>query len=146
MQVSFPTSNNKKTNFTQEETSMQPQVTLQNPDEQYTLVMIDPDAGNKTPDTYYLHWLIVNIPRGGDVMKGDILVPYAPPTPPAGTGQHRYIFILYKQSASIVTGQIIRYRAKWSLPNFLKDKQGVLQEVARKIIHVPRAQNLNGNS
>lgn len=137
MQVSFPSSTNKKTNFTQAETMVQPQITIQNPDEQYTLLMIDPDAGNRIPNLYYLHWLIVNIPRGGNILEGDVLVPYAPPTPPAGTGQHRYMFILYKQTASIITGQIVTERQNWSLPTFLKDKP--LEEVARKIIRVPQA-------
>jgi phosphatidylethanolamine-binding protein (PEBP) family uncharacterized protein len=152
MQVSYPTSTNKKTNFSQQETSSEPTIRITNPDGQYTLLMIDPDAGKlgknnaspgNTKGLYYLHWLVVNIPSSGNVEEGDVLVPYAGPTPPAGTGQHRYIFILYKQKVGIVSGMNIQQRSSWNLQQFLQGKE--LTEVARQTIRVPQ-QKLNGNS
>ncbi len=140
----FPSSNNKKTNFTEQETAVEPQVLISNPDGQYTLLMIDPDAGKKTPNNqspgntkglYYLHWLVTNIPSSGNVQEGDVLVPYKGPTPPAGTGKHRYIFILYKQKLGITSGMSIQERGNWNLQSFLQGKE--LTEVSRTTIHVP---------
>lgn len=61
----------------------------------YTLMVWDPDA----PPTAraYLHWLVTNI-AGDTPTKGTTLMPWAPPTPPAGTGTHRYIFGLFQQT------------------------------------------------
>jgi len=144
MQVRYSGSNKK--NLSEQETSVQPQISISNAEGPYTLIMIDPDAGKKSPTNkspgntkglYYLHWLVVNIPVSGDVTQGDALVPYAGPTPPPNTGQHRYQFILYKQSVGIVKGMNIRERSNWSLQNFLEGKG--LTEVARETIRVPQA-------
>ena len=151
MQVSYPSSSNKKTNFTEQETSSEPSVRITNPDGQYTLLMIDPDAGKKTNKNaspgntqglYYLHWLVVNIPASGNVKEGDAIVPYAGPTPPTGTGQHRYMFILYKQKVGIVSGMNVQQRGNWNLQEFLQGKE--LTEVARQTIRVPPLK-LNAN-
>lgn len=58
----------------------------------HTLIEIDLDgsAGN------FLHWMIVNIP-GSNLAKGEIKVPYISSSPPAGTGVHRYVWVLYTQ-------------------------------------------------
>lgn len=67
----------------------------------YTLLVWDPDAprpsGTRTP---YLHWLVMNI-GGSTDSTGSTIVPWAPPTPPAGTGEHRYIFGLFQQASRI---------------------------------------------
>ena len=68
--------------------------------------MIDPDApSNELPSRrHWRHWLIVNIRGrcylilGGDVEKGTTLTEYAGPTPGKGTGIHRYVFLLLKQT------------------------------------------------
>jgi phosphatidylethanolamine-binding protein (PEBP) family uncharacterized protein len=63
----------------------------------FTLLMTDPDA---TPPSW-LHWMVTNIP--GDmpsIENGDVVVAYAPPTPPSGT--HTYVFTLYEQVSSII--------------------------------------------
>jgi hypothetical protein len=75
--------------------SQQPAVTLP-AGGPYTLIAWDPDA----PQASWLHWLVVNIPGGGAYVsgpQGSTLVPWAPPTPPPGTGTHRYIFGLFLQ-------------------------------------------------
>jgi phosphatidylethanolamine-binding protein (PEBP) family uncharacterized protein len=46
------------------------------------------------------HWVVVNIP-GSDVSKGDVLSTYIGAGPPKGTGLHRYVFLVYEQSAKI---------------------------------------------
>jgi len=66
-----------------------------------TLLMIDPDApGPKAPTARnWLHWMVTNIPAGGGPADGDVVVAYAGPSPPIGN--HRYVFVLYEQSAHV---------------------------------------------
>ena len=52
-----------------------------------TLIMYDPDA----PSGTYLHYLVINI-ANGNINSGHTVISYAPPTPPPGSGSHRYIF------------------------------------------------------
>lgn len=87
----------------QADTQVLPQVTSYvNPRELYTLIMYDPDA----PVGTYLHWWIANIrPTGRTLQIGpinnasyDTITEYMGPAPPKGSGRHRYIFHLYRQS------------------------------------------------
>lgn len=64
----------------------------------YTIVMSDPD----TPVGTYLHWIVSDInalqlQQGELGNTADILAAYVPPSPPNGTGIHRYQFILAEQ-------------------------------------------------
>lgn len=61
-------------------TSVQPSVKI--PAEHF-IIMYDPDA----PVGVFLHWL---------TDSHNTYVPYSPPSPPKGTGVHRYIFKLVK--------------------------------------------------
>uniref|UniRef100_A0A146KTY3 Protein D1 n=1 Tax=Lygus hesperus TaxID=30085 RepID=A0A146KTY3_LYGHE len=68
----------------------------------YMILMLDPDAPNHPEGVFYFHWAVANIPgknlkSGGDVSKGTTLLSYAGPTPPKGSGQHRYVFLVYEQ-------------------------------------------------
>ncbi|XP_072122605.1 phosphatidylethanolamine-binding protein 4 [Mobula birostris] len=68
----------------------------------YVLIMVDPDAPSKSNPVFrhWRHWLVTNI-CGSDLLdgnaKGMVLSEYRPPTPPSGTGYHRYQFFLYEQ-------------------------------------------------
>ncbi|CAI2353500.1 unnamed protein product [Caenorhabditis sp. 36 PRJEB53466] len=68
----------------------------------YTLIKTDPDAPSRKEPTYreWHHWLVVNIP-GNDIAKGDTLSEYIGAGPPPGTGLHRYIYLIYKQTGRI---------------------------------------------
>ena len=66
-------------------TRQQPSFTLPSEPRLSTIIMYDPDSSVPS----WLHYLVVNIPNG-DISKGDIVVPYAGPSPPSG--RHRYIF------------------------------------------------------
>lgn len=68
----------------------------------YTLCMTDPDAPSRKEPTYreWHHWLVGNIP-GTDVEKGETLSAYIGSGPPEGTGLHRYVFLVYKQSEKL---------------------------------------------
>lgn len=88
--------------LSREQTQQQPEVSWSpsSPlsDTLYSLVCIDPDA--PAPNAPWLHWLVVNA-AGSTPDSGDELVRWAPPTPPAGTGTHRYEFTLYRQVAAL---------------------------------------------
>ena len=62
----------------------------------YTLVCWDPDAQQKS----WLHWLVINC-KEDTPKSGDLVVDWFPPSPPKGSGPHRYIFGLFQQAAPI---------------------------------------------
>lgn len=68
-------------------------------DTYYTLIMIDPDVPTKVYPTLrsQLHWLVVNIP-GNNLSLADERASYVGAMPEEGSGLHRYILLLYKQS------------------------------------------------
>lgn len=68
-------------------------------DKKYLLVMTDPDALGKT----WIHWVVV-VNGSGQLVKPAI-AEYKGPSPPAGSGVHRYIFRLYDLA---MVGQIPR--------------------------------------
>lgn len=84
----------------------------------YTFIAWD-EIPNPALAPGYLHALVKNI-RVGDNGKlrldqGTTLVPYQPPSPPAGSGQHTYHFALYKQSSpTLATNARNTRRAKYN--------------------------------
>ena len=67
----------------------------------YSLVMHDPDApAAKIQGGSWLHFLATNL-ESGSLQPGNIQMPYAPPTPPPGSGVHRYLFELYEQPGTV---------------------------------------------
>uniref|UniRef100_A0A0M3J700 Phosphatidylethanolamine-binding protein 4 (inferred by orthology to a human protein) n=1 Tax=Anisakis simplex TaxID=6269 RepID=A0A0M3J700_ANISI len=84
----------------------------------YTLMMVDPDAPSRKRPTMgqWLHWLVVNVP-GSSIDQGQTLTPYAPPTPPSGSGLHRYVFLAYQQSAQLNANSVSQ-RPKFSAKQF----------------------------
>jgi phosphatidylethanolamine-binding protein (PEBP) family uncharacterized protein len=71
-------------------------------DKYYTFIIVDPDA----PTGPHIHQCIYNIP-GDKVKMGTVLLPYYPPTPPKGSGEHRYFCILYEQSDKITKPPLV---------------------------------------
>lgn len=59
--------------------------------------MADPDAPSPSEPTFreWLHWIVTDIPEGGDASQGREMVEYMGPKPPAGI--HRYVFTLFRQ-------------------------------------------------
>lgn len=62
----------------------------------HTLVMVDRDVR----DGVMIHQCLYNIPNF-EFDKASVFYPWYPPTPPVGTGEHRYYFILYSQDSMI---------------------------------------------
>ncbi|XP_055917009.1 protein D3 [Eupeodes corollae] len=84
----------------------------------YTLCMTDPDAPSRKEPKYreWHHWLVGNIP-GKDISKGEVLSAYIGSGPPKGTGLHRYVFLVYKQSGKLAFDEK-------KLPNTSGDDRG----------------------
>ena len=72
---------------------------LVEPNALYTLIMVDPDAPSRQyPDLReIIHWLVINIP-GNNIEKGQTQVSYVGSGPPEGSGLHRYVFLVFKQT------------------------------------------------
>ncbi|KAF7728222.1 39S ribosomal protein L38, mitochondrial [Apophysomyces ossiformis] len=98
------------------------------PGAEYTLVMIDAD----TQVPHVRHWISTNIDGGkpGSSLRDTTplhqYTPYHGPTPPAGSGKHRYVFILLEQTEK---NQAMRpalqdpnlHRAFFSVKDFIRD-------------------------
>ncbi|KAI7845211.1 hypothetical protein COHA_001255 [Chlorella ohadii] len=63
----------------------------------FTLLASDPDPPDPANPVYreWLHWIVTNIPAGGDASQGTEVAAWRGPSPPIGT--HRYVFLLYQQ-------------------------------------------------
>uniref|UniRef100_A0A2M3Z5S4 Putative phosphatidylethanolamine-binding protein n=1 Tax=Anopheles braziliensis TaxID=58242 RepID=A0A2M3Z5S4_9DIPT len=64
----------------------------------YTLIMLDPDSPSRMEpwNREFAHWLVGNIP-GRHVEQGETMFQYMPVFPRAGSGCHRYIFLIFRQ-------------------------------------------------
>ncbi|CAG2121833.1 unnamed protein product, partial [Medioppia subpectinata] len=65
----------------------------------YTLAMLDPDVPSRADPSQrsVKHWLVMNI-AGDRIQSGDIVSAFIPPAPERGTGNHRYVMLVYRQS------------------------------------------------
>jgi len=61
-----------------------------------TILCWDPDAPAKS----WVHLLYINC-KGADPSSGKEVFSWNPPSPPEGTGRHRYLFSLYEQPGPI---------------------------------------------
>ena len=98
-------------------------------DKYYTFIIVDPDA----PTGPHIHQCIYNI-QGYNVQKGTVLLPYYPPTPPKGSGEHRYFCILYEQVAMIIKPPVVNKekRAYKKLFDFMKKIGTKITPIASK--------------
>lgn len=76
----------------------------------YTLLITDPDAPRSTDRTLgeIIHFMVVNIP-GTDIHLGETYFEYLGAGTPEGTGLHRYVLSVFKQS-SVLTLDIPKSR------------------------------------
>eukprot|EP00746_Dinoflagellata_sp_MGD_P023450 gnl/MRDRNA2_/MRDRNA2_154946_c0_seq1.p1 gnl/MRDRNA2_/MRDRNA2_154946_c0~~gnl/MRDRNA2_/MRDRNA2_154946_c0_seq1.p1 ORF type:complete len:170 (+),score=39.16 gnl/MRDRNA2_/MRDRNA2_154946_c0_seq1:2-511(+) len=93
-----------------------------------TLVCVDPDAPDREGDGSgpgmfgpWLHWLVTD--AEGDHDSGNEIVEYMGPAPPRGN--HRYIFVLFQQTADVVQNPSGVERKQWDFPGFLKANPGL---------------------
>lgn len=112
MEVTYRTFSANNQEVQESEASNVPNIKLY-PFRYSSLIMYDPDA--IVPP--YLHYLVINI-KNGIISSGDVIVPYAGPTPPPGSGTHRYIFEQLEQSSPFNIAP--PERAKFDVSNFKK--------------------------
>jgi phosphatidylethanolamine-binding protein (PEBP) family uncharacterized protein len=108
-------------------------------DQMHTLLLIDADAlaleeaevssesaaeVSSTSSHAVLRWHVSNIPAC-NVSAGRVSVPYAPPShDTAGSGSHRYVFLVYRQSCATAditqpTEPLPVSKERFSLPQYL---------------------------
>jgi phosphatidylethanolamine-binding protein (PEBP) family uncharacterized protein len=73
------------------------------PPTMYTVICWDPDTAEQNKS--FLHWLIVNC-KGTDDSEGKIVASWSAPNPPPGSGEHRYIIGLFKQTNELSLGEM----------------------------------------
>ncbi|TQM30996.1 phosphatidylethanolamine-binding protein [Nocardia bhagyanarayanae] len=75
----------------------------------YAVLMFDVDAPSRSTShgLCWLHWAVGDIP-GLDIARGSEIVPYAGPTPPKGSGPHRYVLVVYRQAEEMGVRQLGR--------------------------------------
>ena len=101
----------------------------------YAVTMTDPDAPSRGNPIYadYLHWMVVNataMPDWNNIrgVVGDVIVEYAPPSPPKGSGDHRYYTRIWKQApqhqrqAQRETPEPIISRSNFPLEQYAKSR------------------------
>jgi len=71
--------------------------TAPKPPVKYTIICWDPDVKEGKS---FLHWLVVNC-AGADNSDGKVIASWQPPSPPPGSGEHRYIIGLMKQNSDL---------------------------------------------
>jgi large subunit ribosomal protein L35 len=78
--------------------------------------MFDPDAPSKENPIYksWLHWIKTNIHN----KSSDIVAPFMPPSPPAGSGLHRYCICLLEQQKQLEIAPI-NERKKFDFMSFV---------------------------
>lgn len=113
--------------LTKEETQSQPKVQVENVDKRTyrTLIMVDPDAPSRNDAVKgpVLHWLVANFLEN-DLKDGHTLYSYHGPAPPAGSGPHRYIFLLYQSIDKIPEKKIeSEQRLRFPLQKYVVDHQ-----------------------
>jgi hypothetical protein len=82
-----------------------------NSNQYYTLIIYDATIS-------YCHALITSIP-GMDVAKGNMILPYKPPSPPDGSEPHTYYINIYEQSF-YVDPKLKITRKNFNLDNFVR--------------------------
>lgn len=107
-------------NVTKEETSTAPTVNYNKaPGKLYTLMMVDPDAPSRKEPIYryWLHWLVVNQSTNS---RGKVINKYVGPSPPRGSGTHRYYICVLEQNGPI-SGLVEFPREKFDVVEFAKE-------------------------
>lgn len=108
---------------TKEETKEAPTIKYKKqPDKLYTLIMTDPDAPSaKNPEyRHFLHWLVVN---QSETSSGDIINEYIGPSPPEGSGVHRYYICTMEQNHKIKINKSPFPRKKFDIGNFVANNE-----------------------
>ncbi|KAL4557380.1 hypothetical protein LXL04_035556 [Taraxacum kok-saghyz] len=110
------------------------------PNELYTLVMVDPDAPNPNEPHFrqLVSWIVTNIPGWGSCEQGTEIASYERPNPEIGI--HRYILILYKQQSRLTDMDTVNSRVCFNVDDFA-NKHNLGNPVGLAYFNVPRQAN-----
>ena len=95
----------------------------------YAVTMTDPDAPSRKDPTNadWLHWMVVDIkglPNSEQIksqnLGGKMMIPYEGPSPPKGSGEHRYFTTIWKQSAPFNATNAPKQRHKFNTSEFAR--------------------------
>ena len=75
--------------------------TAPTPPMKYLIVCWDPDVKEGKS---FLHWLVINC--SSEISDGKVIASWYPPSPPPGTGEHRYIIGLMAQKGDLDLAEI----------------------------------------
>lgn len=97
------------------------------PDKQYLLVMVDPDAPSAKEPTYryWRHWVVAGIPgsslKTGSI-QGNTLSKYAGPSPPRLSGPHRYQIFLFSYTGNLNSENVFndKDRGSWNVVDYIR--------------------------
>lgn len=94
-------------------------VTKLNADKYYTIFVVDKDAPSKENpiNRYWLHYMSINNYKNFN--SGKIIIDYKPPTPPKGSGEHRYFVCLYASDYKI--SPKFTDRPKFNMKHFIEE-------------------------
>ncbi|KAK8787112.1 hypothetical protein V5799_023113 [Amblyomma americanum] len=92
----------------------------------YTVMMVDPDAPSRVSARlrHWRHWLVINVPNSCDVKAGDTITEYTGPSPPKGSGLHRYAFLVYSQGTNRIAEKdapVPDARGQFNVARFVND-------------------------
>ena len=114
-----------------------PTITWDSDSDKYTLLYLDPDAPDRAGDGSgagkfgpWLHWLVTDCTKG-NVNTGTQALDHMGPGPPKGN--HRYIFVLFKQTGNPTVGSVAR--KSWDVMGFLKSNANSLTPVASNFFY-----------
>jgi len=91
----------------------------------HLVMLVDLDAPSKQRNTanHFVHWLVVNVP-GEEIVRGDTIAAYQPPSPPAKTGSHRYVLFVWKLRNKVDAAKLKPFfassRANFDMKKFQK--------------------------
>jgi phosphatidylethanolamine-binding protein (PEBP) family uncharacterized protein len=88
-----------------------------------TLLLVwDPDAPSENPMASFVHYLVKDI-KGGEPSTGTEVLQWTPPTPPAGSGTHKYFVGIFSQKQPFVGSFTEDQRVGFLLSKFIEENQ-----------------------
>ena len=106
------------------------------PSGKYTIIIYDIDAPGTSSKKYsspFVHFLVTDIPEN-NVAAGKVSASFMLPSPLRGSGEHRYVVDLYKQTGPILDPPVETHRRKFKIGDFVSRNK--LQTVATNVIVV----------
>ncbi|KAH8039445.1 hypothetical protein HPB51_007323 [Rhipicephalus microplus] len=110
----------------------------------FALIMVDPDAPtvNAATERSRVLWMVINAKSATELHKGEQVMQYESPTPPPGTGTHRFVFLVYCQRGKTLNGADVKAakRTNFDVKDFEK-KLGVMMPIGGTFFYAKSPRN-----